>query len=535
MTLSAEMLQAAVILFGSFHVGRIAQGVFRLPAITGYIVAGCWLGPGGLGFLTEEVVTMLRPVEQACLAVIGFAAGGELVLRVLLTHARAVVATLLVMLPCTFALLWRTLLYFERSCPGLSDLPEGSLVAARLLICNILLARSPASALAVVKETRSRGKFTELALATSIALDTVVVSSYGFDSHIAHLIAERREATVEQLAQPVIKLLCSGLTGWALAAVLGALLPKGDRQDGGGQGSVVKSCSELAALFNRARLLRSPGMPSGQPRGRVIAKNILRGPCALVGAGAAVFLTANSLRTQGYFLRIDALLTCVACGAVSVNAGAGSREPAPAPSPIAHIADDVLPYTNVVFFTLVGSGLGFGGIVESGTAVGALFAARILGLVVGAWGGAMLAGLSSDLHPYRWMGFVTQAGVALGLCKQAAAEFPGWGQSVYSIGASVICCNLIVGPLCFKYVLHRAGESGPEVAAESRPAAAQPPTAHRSASLRVPPPAPSKAAETVIAVEEIEPAGSGQHRRSATPQHTKPAHPSTVLPAADSL
>lgn len=57
--------------------GRAAQR-FRLPQITGCLVAGMAVGPAGLGLISARLLARLVPVEAACLAAIALAAGAEL-------------------------------------------------------------------------------------------------------------------------------------------------------------------------------------------------------------------------------------------------------------------------------------------------------------------------------------------------------------------------------------------------------------------------------------------------------------------------
>lgn len=57
--------------------GSAAQKV-KLPQITGYLVAGVLLGPYVIGLLSQQSVSSLWMVDQACLSLIAFAAGAEL-------------------------------------------------------------------------------------------------------------------------------------------------------------------------------------------------------------------------------------------------------------------------------------------------------------------------------------------------------------------------------------------------------------------------------------------------------------------------
>jgi Kef-type K+ transport system membrane component KefB len=70
--LCAVFLAPACSIFGS------AAQRFKLPRITGYLVAGIAAGPYLLKLLTQDSVARLWFVDQACLSVIALAAGAEL-------------------------------------------------------------------------------------------------------------------------------------------------------------------------------------------------------------------------------------------------------------------------------------------------------------------------------------------------------------------------------------------------------------------------------------------------------------------------
>jgi Trk K+ transport system NAD-binding subunit len=58
-----------------------------------------------------------------------------------------------------------------------------------------------------------------------------------------------------------------------------------------------------------------------------------------------------------------------------------------------------------------------------------------------------------------WMTYITQAGVGLGLAKEVAVEFPGWGTGFATMIIAVIVLNQIVGPPFFKWAVNRVGEA----------------------------------------------------------------------------
>lgn len=62
------------------------------------------------------------------------------------------------------------------------------------------------------------------------------------------------------------------------------------------------------------------------------------------------------------------------------------------------------------------------------------------------------------MQRYAWMGLITQAGIALGLAREAAVEFPSLGDSFATMIISVVVLNEIFGPMFLKAALKRAGE-----------------------------------------------------------------------------
>ena len=79
-------------------------------------------------------------------------------------------------------------------------------------------------------------------------------------------------------------------------------------------------------------------------------------------------------------------------------------------------------------------------------------------------GGGLLADAAErrlDAHrSAAWMGYVTQAGVALGLSRVAVARFPEMGDEFAAVSAAAIVANQIIGPPMFRRAIVLAGEDG---------------------------------------------------------------------------
>jgi Trk K+ transport system NAD-binding subunit len=113
----------------------------------------------------------------------------------------------------------------------------------------------------------------------------------------------------------------------------------------------------------------------------------------------------------------------------------------------------------ILFFTLTGAALALDILLDTWPIALALFAVRLLGIFIGSFGGGVIAKDPMQHNRLSWMAYVTQAGVALGLAKEVAVEFPAWGDAFATVMISVIVVNQIVGPPFFKWVINRVGES----------------------------------------------------------------------------
>jgi hypothetical protein len=84
---------------------------------------------------------------------------------------------------------------------------------------------------------------------------------------------------------------------------------------------------------------------------------------------------------------------------------------------------------------------------------------RTLMIFAGSRISGKIAGDKKGICNIAWLGFITQAGVSLGLLSEVVRRFPEIGGDIQSILIAAITANQIVGPMAFKYALNRAGET----------------------------------------------------------------------------
>ena len=113
----------------------------------------------------------------------------------------------------------------------------------------------------------------------------------------------------------------------------------------------------------------------------------------------------------------------------------------------------------IAFFTLVGTSLNLNILRETWLIALALFGFRLGGIMLGTFVGGVISREPALHNRVRWMGFVTQAGIALGLARETANSFPTFGPDLATLIISLVILNELVGPIFFKVSLGIVGES----------------------------------------------------------------------------
>ena len=114
----------------------------------------------------------------------------------------------------------------------------------------------------------------------------------------------------------------------------------------------------------------------------------------------------------------------------------------------------------VVFFTLAGAKLHLDEVVHLFAFALALVGVRILAIYLGVRAGAWVGGADEGTKKHGWMGFVSQAGVAITLAGFVKTRFGEPGEALSSLLIAGVAINEIVGPVLLKVGLGLAGEIG---------------------------------------------------------------------------
>jgi len=113
-----------------------------------------------------------------------------------------------------------------------------------------------------------------------------------------------------------------------------------------------------------------------------------------------------------------------------------------------------------IYFVLAGARLQVRLLIKLGLVALGYLIGRISGKVIGASFGALISKAPPVLRKYTGLGLFSQAGIAIGLCMVAAREFPTLGDTIVAVALGTTIVTELIGPLCTKYAITKAGEIG---------------------------------------------------------------------------
>lgn len=384
-----------------------------LPLINGFLFTGILAGPYALNLITSEAIGSLRFVDEISLGLIAFAAGSELYLKELKHRLKSIAWITSGLVIFTFFLTSLTFFMLGGFIPFMAGMSVSSRIAVSILAGAILVARSPSSAIAIVKELRAKGPFTQTALGVTVIMDVVVITLFAANSAIADALFTGLQFNFMFLVLLVFELGMSLLVGFLVCKFI------------------------LLILF----------LPLGQ------AFKI----CFILGAGFMVFVLSARIRvfTHVHFpfeVLLEPLLICMTAGFLVANTSRFRKE-------FSKILHDIGPPVYIAFFTLTGASMSLDILALTWPIALCLFFMRGLAIFAGAFTGGILANNPLKDSSISWMAYITQAGVGLGLAREVLVEFPEWGSPFATIIISVIVLNQIVGPPLFKKAIKIMGES----------------------------------------------------------------------------
>ncbi|MBI5638244.1 MAG: cation:proton antiporter [Nitrospinae bacterium] len=396
---SAVTIILGFIMLGAFFVSKLAERA-ALPLLTGYIIFGVLAGPAALNIIEQPRIAEFSLINTLAFAYIALSVGAEIEWNFLKRQGVKILGIGILNVSIVFTgilMVFYPLIHY--GFPGFPSVPEGFAAAAALVMAAIGATTSPAATGAIVNETRAKGELTENTLGIVVTKDILVITLFTV------VMAWIRGGGGKPLSADELLWTMAAETGLSLLA--GALL-------GAFVALYIKTMGSLMLPFT---------------------------------FGVAVI--SGALSTM---MHLNVLLLCVTTGFVVRNFSAEGHKFVRA------IEKGALPIF-IIFFSLAGAALDTGALRRMWAVALIYFAVRVALMYVATTFATRLLGASPLLRRMLWKGFVSQAGVSLGLALIVREQIPVWGGALATLIIAEITICEIIGPIIFKGALIEAGEA----------------------------------------------------------------------------
>jgi len=371
-----------------------------IPQIVGFIVTGVVFGPSFLNIVPIELSSELLFISEIALGLIGFDIGSHLKLSEIRKIGRSILTILIFEAFGAFFLVATGVYLFTRD------------LNTALMFGAISTATAPAATVDVLAEYDAKGPLT-----------TSLLAVIGLDDALALLLFSLSSGFVE-----------NRLSGSTSASILDILLVPIVEIGGSIILGILMSLT-LDYLLHKIK---------GQHDGMAISIGFV-----FLGVGLSV--------TLGMSL----ILTTMAIGFILINRSPehGYR--------IRYTIEQAGPVLYVLFFALIGARFQLSLLPSMGV-LGLIYVSlRTIGKYLGARFGGELGGAEPKVCQNLGLGLLSQAGVAVGLAINTGTRFLGYGPAGEALGyliINVITASTfivqIIGPICVKSAITRAGEIG---------------------------------------------------------------------------
>ena len=418
-----SLLSIALAIFLGLMLSRVAK-IFKLPAVTAYLIAGVLLGPyvigaigiDGIGFTSFENVESFKLLSEVALGFIAFSIGNEFRLSQLKSVGKA--ATVIGILQAIAA----TVLVDAALIGVHFAVGDKFPLSAAIVLGAVATATAPAATLMVVRQYKAKGPVTETLLPVVAIDDAVGLVVFAISFGVARTISVPGSfSLVAVLVEPILEVVLSITLGAAMGF--------------------------LFSYFERFFHSRS----------KRLAMSV-----TFVLLTVAVSMLKFEIPGTEIHVSFSSLLACMMLGSVFCNVCDFSEE-------LMGRVDRWTAPLFILFFVLSGAELRLS-VFQDITIVliGVVYIfTRSAGKYFGAFGSAKLMKCDEKIVKYLGITLLPQAGVALGMAIKAKELGPE-GELVANITLFAVLIYELVGPLFTKIALTKAGEIKPEERKSSR-------------------------------------------------------------------
>ena len=411
------LLAISVALSAGLFMSRVVKPL-KLPAVTGYLVAGILIGPyclglagvKGLGFTTTEEVAAMSIINDVALGFIAFAIGDEFRLSQLKKTGKQATVIGIFQAVLTTVIV-DTVLIVLHFILGPEKLP----LSTAIILGAIASATAPAATLMVVRQYKAKGKLTSLLLPIVALDDAVGLIIFAVSLGFAKTLHNGELSLISVIVDPLVEIFISLIVGGII-------------------GYVLSFCEKF------------------------FRSNTKRQALVVTAIFLAVALSKLKYNIGGVHIGFSPLLVCMMLGTIFCN--------------VCDFSADMMEKTDkwtapifILFFVLSGAELEFS--VFGDLAIVGIGVIYILSRSIGKYLGARLSAgfvkCEPQIKKYLGITLLPQAGVALGMSITAMAELGDEGIIIRNIVLFGVLIYELFGPMMTKMSLMKAGEISPKI------------------------------------------------------------------------
>ena len=411
------LLVISVALSAGLFMSRVVKPL-KLPAVTGYLVAGILIGPyclgllgiKGFGFTSTEEVEAMSIINDVALGFIAFAIGDEFRLSQLKKTGKQATVIGIFQAVLTTALVDAVLI-------GLHFIlgPEKLPLSTAIILGAIASATAPAATLMVVRQYKAKGKLTSLLLPIVALDDAVGLIIFAVSLGVAKTLHNGELSLTSVIVDPLLEIF--------LSLIMGAII-----------GYALSFCEKF------------------------FRSNTKRQALVVTAIFLAVALSKLKYNVSGVHIGFSPLLVCMMLGTIFCNVCDFSPE-------LMEKTDKWTAPIFILFFVLSGAELEFsvfGDLAVVG--IGVIYIlSRSIGKYLGARVSAGFVHCEPQIKKYLGITLLPQAGVALGMSITVMAELGEEGIIIRNIVLFGVLIYELFGPMMTKMALMKAGEISPKV------------------------------------------------------------------------
>jgi len=424
----------------SYYLAQLFPFVSRgmLPLITGYLGIGIVVGPFVTSLISDyDIYLLSQYINEFALAFIAANAGCEIYFPELRGLVRPILMQIFFMTVTTFAIVSAGTYFLAPLVPFLADQPSSDCRSSIvLLLSSIMLARSPATAVAIISELRARGPGSKVMLGITVISDIVVLISYDIMSGVTQVTCADDAATKHFNVQNLYFLLFEIGASMFIGVLVGGLIR-----------------FYLWLPFRRFIIPCGTSCRIYVYRSHLKALFIL--PTLLSAFELSRYVSVLTRKYSPYHtsVKLEPLMLCIVAGCVAGHSSRQRRK-------FTNILRRVAPAVFLPFFVLTGASLQLGEVHRIAFIASVVCGLRLVGIFLGSTLSGLLQracsmGTTVAHVKYMWMTLLAQAGVALGLAISTKQQFPEWGQKFETLVISVVVINQVVGPVLCKIGLYQ--------------------------------------------------------------------------------